>query len=149
MNSQAYNTINFYETQQDIGAIEPYTTITSDELYLIIKRLVTSATLIATHPNIAKKFGESSLAPIKLATDLRTAIKVAEQNGVHPNLVFPNSQLRTAMDFALTRISPSLEAELQKMLAKETEKWEEDYHSKVSSGQTRVHHRDRASKQGT
>lgn len=129
MTTQAYNTIEFYETPQDIGAIEPHTTITIDELSLIIKRLVASATMIATRPDIAKKFGIESTVPIKLATDLRTAIKVSEQNGVHPNLVFPNNQLRTAMDFALIRISPAQEAELQEMFAIETRKWEEDFPS--------------------
>ena len=90
MIGSAANKVYFYETNQDIEAVEPYAAIPSQEIASILKRFVSWAAVIATHPEVAEIFGESSTVHIRLATDLRLVIKNAIQVGTYPNVVLPS-----------------------------------------------------------
>jgi hypothetical protein len=115
----ATNKVNFYETCMEIGIVEPYGSIPSQELALTIKRFVFWAGMIATHPKIAEIFGEASTSHIKLATDLRLAIKNALKQGTFPNVVLPSRKFTTAM--TLSRISKLMEAEIPEIIQMENE----------------------------
>jgi hypothetical protein len=117
MITPAASKIRFYETGREIGRVEPYAEIASQELVSILKRFVSWAAVTATHAKVAEIFGNSSTAHIKLATDLRLAIKAATKSGTYPNLVLPSRKFTAVM--TLSRISQLLELELQEILEKE------------------------------
>lgn len=127
MNTRSASNINFYGSRKDIGVSEPYATISAEELTAVIKRFVSWAAMIATHPDIAETLGGASTTPIRLATDLRAAIKNALQNGIYPNVVLPTQRLTAAK--TMMRISRQLEPEIGEMIIYESQKWEEEYSS--------------------
>lgn len=109
--------IRFYETGRETGTVEPYAEIASQVLVLILKRFASWAAITATHAEVAEIFGNSRTAHIKLATDLRLAIKTATISGTYPNLVLPSRRFTAVM--TLSRISQLLELELQEILERE------------------------------
>jgi hypothetical protein len=116
----AANRVYLYETNKDIETMEPYAVIQSQELASILKRFVSWAAVIATHPEVAEIFGKSSTAHIKLATDLRLVIKNALKLGTYPNVVLPSRKFMTVM--TLSKISQLLEPEIPEFSEKEV--WE-------------------------
>jgi hypothetical protein len=127
VNTQAANTIKFYEATTDIGVSEPYATISGEELTAAIKRFVSWAAMIATHPNLAQLIGDSSTTPILLATALRTAVQKSEHDGIFPNVVLPRQKFTSAM--ALIRASRQVAPEIRQLIAYESQKWEDDFPS--------------------
>lgn len=125
MTSQPDNNIHFYESRQDIGITAPYAVIDAQELNSIIKRFVSWASMIATHPNLAKSLGEASKTHIELATALRLAMKDAIRKQIFPRIVFPEHKLTTAT--TLMKMSRQLDPEIDKLILYEIQKWEEDY----------------------
>ncbi len=120
MITPAANNVKFYETTTDIGRMEPYAVLPHQELASIMERLVSWAAVIATHPEVAKIFEESSTIHIRLATDLRMAIKNAIQLGTYPNVVLSGSQFTTVI--TVSKMSQRLEEELHAILEKQM--WE-------------------------
>jgi hypothetical protein len=106
--------VNFYETYEEIEKVRPYALMPTQELASILKRFMSWAAIIATHPEVADIFGKSSTAPIKLATDLRLVIKNAIRRGTYPNVVLPSRKFKTVM--TLSRISRILEPEIPEIL---------------------------------
>ncbi|MFT3892728.1 MAG: hypothetical protein QM730_13945 [Anaerolineales bacterium] len=124
MNTQTTGKVNFYEAQKDIGVAQPYAVISMDELSSMIKRFVSLATMIATHPDVASSLDDTSTSHIMSATYLRRAVKNSEQGGIFPNVVLPASRFETAMN--LIKISQELDPEIMRLMAYESQKWEED-----------------------
>jgi hypothetical protein len=124
MNPQAITNIHFYESRQEIGVTEPYAILPAEEMVKTIKRFVSWATMIATHPDLAKLFGEESTAPIQLATDLRAALNEARLKNTYPNVVLPTRKFTAAMTLMST--SRQLEPVFAEMLAREDQRWPED-----------------------
>ncbi len=117
MITPAASKVNFYETYREIGTVEPYAVVSTQEVASILKRFVSWAAIIATHLEVAEIFGKSSTAHIKLATDLRLVIKNAIQRGTYPNVVLPSRKFKIVM--MLSRMSQALEPEIPEILEKE------------------------------
>jgi hypothetical protein len=124
MNIPSTGNVYFFESQKDIDVSGPYATISAEELSAIIKRFVSWAAMVATYPDLAETFGDANTAHIKLATELRNAMKVSRQGGIYPNVVLPICKFRSVM--TLMRISRLLESEMEEMIAHEHQKWEDD-----------------------
>jgi hypothetical protein len=118
------NNVKLYETIDAIGVSEPYATEDAKELSCIISRCVSWAEMIASHPNVAARLGDAGAAHIQLATDLRTAMNVAHENGLYPNVVLPVSTYISAK--VLSAISQTLEPGLAEMIEKESQRVAED-----------------------
>ena len=126
MITPAASKVNFYETYAEIETAGPYAVMPSQELASILKRFVSWATVIATHPEVAEIFGKSSTAHIKLATDLRLVIQNAIRLGTYPNVVLPSRKFKTVM--MLSRISRILEPEIPEILGNEVREEEYTHH---------------------
>jgi hypothetical protein len=124
LNTQTNHKINFYESKQDIGVIEPDAVISSEDLTATIKRFISMAAMIATHPDLAETFGETSTAPIRLATDLQTALKNSVEDRIYPNIVLPSRNFTATM--TLMGITRTLEPEFHEMIARQNQRWEEE-----------------------
>lgn len=127
MATQTENTITFYELQTDIGRIEPYGAVSEKEFNSMIRRFVAWAAMIATHPNLVETFGEISTLPIRLATDLRAAINHSVKSGIYPNVILPADRFSVAMEFI--GVARALEPEFQQIIARENQRWEEEFAS--------------------
>jgi len=117
------NNIHFYEPKTDILTVQPYAVISEQDLATIMKRLALWAATIATNQNLAETFGEVSTAPIKLATELRAAIKNSLQDGIHPDVFLPACKFMSTM--MLIRMARELEPDFQEMIVKEDQRWAE------------------------
>jgi hypothetical protein len=84
------NQVRLYETLEDVQASNPYAIEDADELSRVISRFVAWAQMIATHPGLATNFRDPT-AHIRLATDLRKAMKFSQENRLYPNIVLPMS----------------------------------------------------------
>lgn len=111
------NHVRLYETLQDIETSVPYATEDAVELSLVICRFVSWAQVIATHPNIAARFGDLSTAHIQLATDLRTAMKVSREKHLYPKVVLPMSKYFSAKLLAV--VSQSMDPEIAELIEQE------------------------------
>ena len=109
MPTPSKNQVYLYNTPEEIKTSVPYTTEDTTELELVISCFVSWAQMVATH--------------IQLATDLRTALKVSQQNRLYPNVVLPRNKYFTAK--MLYAISRSLGPELPDFLEQEFQRWEE------------------------
>jgi hypothetical protein len=118
------NNINLYETPQDIETSKSYTIVNADELSLVMRRFVSMAAMLVTHPDMSAKFSELSTTCIQLATDLRTAMKVSRDTRTYPDVVLPSSKYSTAMKIYTE--SRKLRPELPDFLVQELQRWEED-----------------------
>ena len=125
MTPQAENNVNFYDSLQDIGVKEPYAVLPAEEITRIIKRFVSWAAMIASHRDLAKSFGEESTAPIKLATDLRSAVAQSMQKNTFPNVALPSQKLTAALTLMST--SRQLEPVFAELIAREDQRWDEEY----------------------
>jgi hypothetical protein len=127
MNTQSPNNVNFYETPQDIGVMEPYAIMSAEELTKIIKRFVSWATMMATHPDLAESLGEEGTAHIRLATSFRAVVKESERAHTFPNIVLSTREFTAAM--TLINVSQELEPGIHEMIIYESQKWEKDFQS--------------------
>ena len=124
MPTPSKNRIHLYNTLLEMKTSVPYAVEDPDELSRVIARFVSWAQMIATHPNIAAKLGESSRAHIQLATDLRTAMKVSREDRLYPNVVLPMSKYFSAK--VLFIISQIIEPELTDRIEQENQRWAEE-----------------------
>ena len=127
MPTPSKNNVNLYETPQAIGTTVPYAKIDADELSLVIQRFVTWSAMLVTHPDTAAKFGDLSTTCIQLATDLRTALRVAQETLTYPNVVLPMSRYFTTMKIYIE--SRSLDPGVTEMIEQESRRWEVDFSS--------------------
>ena len=118
------NRVKLYETLEDIRASEPYAIEDADELSRVISRFVSWAQMIATHPDLATNFQDPT-AHIRLATDLRKAMKFSQENRLYPNVVLPMSKYFSAK--LLSVISQSIGPEIAAMIEQENKRWAEEY----------------------
>jgi len=124
---QSTDNIYFFESQKDIEVSGPYAILSAEVLAVVIQRFVSWAEMSATHPDLAESFGEASTAHIKLATDLRIAVKKSRQENTYPNVVLPAQKFKVAM--TLMRLTSSLELECGERIAGKSQKWETDFPS--------------------
>lgn len=125
MNTQSDHNVNFFESQMDIGVSKPYAVISAYELTAVIRRFVSWAAIVAKQPNLREILGDASTAHIKLATDLRAAIKKSVKEGFYPNVVLPIRKFTTTM--TLLKVSRALESEIGGIIVYESQRWEEEY----------------------
>ena len=119
------NYVNIYETFQAIETTVPYARMSTNELSLLIRRFVSLATMLVTHPDTALKFGDLSTTCIQLATDLRTATKVSQDAGTYPDVVLPMDKYSKAMTIYIE--SCTVDPVIAKMLEQEIQRWEDPY----------------------
>jgi hypothetical protein len=125
MNILSTGNVYFFETQQDIDVSGPYATISVEELTSMVHRFVSWAAMVATHPEIAESFGEVSTIHIKLATDLRMAVKRSRQEHAYPNVVLPMQKFKAAMK--LLTLTRAIEPGFAGLIAGENQMWDEDF----------------------
>jgi len=129
VNTQSANNINFYEATTDIGFTKPCAVISAEELTAVVRRFVSWARMVATHPDLAQSLGDESKAHILLATSFYMAVRKSEQLGIFPNVVLPDQKFTAAME--LIRVSRQLDPEIGKMIDHESQKWEEEWRSRT------------------
>jgi hypothetical protein len=125
LNTQSLSNVYFFESQKDIGVSKPYATLNADELTSMIQRFVAWAAILATHPETAESFGDSSTAHIRLATDLRNAIRSSHKESKYPNVVLQEQKSFAAME--LMRRSTVLQPGLDEMMRNNNLKWAADH----------------------
>jgi hypothetical protein len=118
------NQVKLYETLEDVRVSEPYAIEDADELSRVISCFVAWAQMIATHPGLATNFRDPT-AHIRLATDLRKAMKFSQENRLYPNIVLPMSKYFSAK--LLRVISQSIGPEIAAMIEQENQRWAEEY----------------------
>ena len=119
------NHVRLYNTLEDIKTSLPYATEDALELDLVISRFVSFAQMIAVNRSIAAQFGDRSTDHIQLATDLRTALKVSQENHHYPNVVLPMSKYFAAKMLSEVSKSVAKEPAFIKMMERENLLWAE------------------------
>jgi hypothetical protein len=91
MTARLKNCVKLYETLEEIRLSEPYAIEEAEELLRVFSYFVAWAQITAAHPELAARFYEPT-AHIRLATDLRKALKFSQENRLYPNIVLPKGK---------------------------------------------------------
>ena len=118
------NEVFLYNTREEIRASAPYATEDADELEQVISRFFAWTRMMGLYPDMAAKYGT---AHIRLATDLRAAVRTSRENHLYTNIVLPMNKY-----FSTKLLSEITQAAIMKpaftdMMERESQKWGEEY----------------------
>lgn len=103
-----------------------YKNVTKKYVNAGIKWFISMASMIAMHPQIVETYGDTSTAPIRLATDLRNAIKHSVPSGIYPGGVLPTHRFTFALK--LMGVTWASERGFHEMVAQENRGGQKIFH---------------------
>jgi hypothetical protein len=117
------NKVHLYNTREEIESKSvPYATEDAEVLEQVISRFVAWARMMGMYPDLRARYGT---AHIRLATDLRAAVKASRENRLYPNIVLPLSKYFYAKLLWATTQAAMMEPAFTEMMERESRLWEE------------------------
>jgi hypothetical protein len=119
------NKVYLYNTRDEIESKSvPYAVDDAEELEWVISRFVAWARMLPLYPDLAARYGT---AHIRLATDLRAAVKTSRENRLYPIIVLPMSKYFSAKLLWATTQAVMMEPAFTEMMEQENQRWEEEF----------------------
>jgi hypothetical protein len=122
---QTSKKVYLYNTRDEIESKSvPYAIEDAEVLERVISRFFAWARKIGSYPDLAARYGTEH---IRLATDLRTAVKSSQENRLYPFIILPVGKYFSAKLLSETTQAVMRQPAFIEMMERESRLWDETY----------------------